>query len=149
GFAESHALSFGLLVYASAWLRLHYPAAFLAALLRAQPMGFYSPQSLIADARRHGVRVLRPDIQRSLPWSTLELRDLDSARSPGPSLVERSRDHVATGNPRCLEFEQPPVGEFDPAVPFDQAAHTRDGAFAVRLGLAEVNGIGEKLAQTI
>ncbi len=66
GFAESHALSFGLLVYASAWLRLHYPAAFLASLLRAQPMGFYSPQSLISDARRHGVEVLRPDIQRSL-----------------------------------------------------------------------------------
>src|SRR5690606_35233703 len=103
--AESHALSFGLLVYASAWLRLHYPAAFLAALLRAQPMGFYSPQSLIADARRHGVRVLRPDIQRSLPRATLEGLDPDSARSP------------ATGNPQCLEFEQPPVGEFDPSVP--------------------------------
>src|SRR5690606_28152349 len=65
GFAESHSISFGLLVYASAWMRLHYPAAFLAALLRAQPMGFYSPQSLVADARRHGVETLRPDIQLS------------------------------------------------------------------------------------
>ena len=65
GFAESHSLSFGLLVYASSWLKLHYPAAFLAALLRAQPMGFYSPQTLVADARRHGVEVLRPDILRS------------------------------------------------------------------------------------
>ena len=62
GFAESHSISFALLVYASAWMRLHYPAAFLAALLRAQPMGFYSPQSLVADARRHGVETLRPDI---------------------------------------------------------------------------------------
>uniref|UniRef100_UPI002FC765F0 error-prone DNA polymerase n=1 Tax=Aeromicrobium sp. TaxID=1871063 RepID=UPI002FC765F0 len=51
GFAESHALSFALLVYASSWLKLHYPAAFLAALLRNQPMGFYSPQSLVTDAR--------------------------------------------------------------------------------------------------
>ena len=55
GFAESHAISFALLVYASSWLKLHYPGAFLAGLLRAQPMGFYSPQSLVADARRHGV----------------------------------------------------------------------------------------------
>ncbi len=64
GFAESHAISFALLVYASSWLKLHYPGAFLAGLLRAQPMGFYSPQSLVADARRHGVTVLRPDIVR-------------------------------------------------------------------------------------
>ena len=55
GFAESHALSFALLVYASSWFKLHYPAAFLAGLLRNQPMGFYSPQSLVGDARRHGV----------------------------------------------------------------------------------------------
>ena len=65
GFAESHSLSFALLVYASSWLKLHYPGAFLAALLRAQPMGFYSPQTLVADARRHGVEVRRPDILRS------------------------------------------------------------------------------------
>src|SRR5665811_1153160 len=65
GFAESHSISFALLVYASSWMRLHYPGAFLAALLRAQPMGFYSPQTLVADARRHGVVVLRPDIQLS------------------------------------------------------------------------------------
>jgi error-prone DNA polymerase len=65
GFAESHATSFALLVYASSWLKLHYPAAFLAALLRSQPMGFYSPQTLVADARRHGVEVRRADIQLS------------------------------------------------------------------------------------
>ena len=65
GFAESHALSFALLVYASSWFKLHYPAAFLAGLLRNQPMGFYSPQSLVADARRHGVTVRRPDLQLS------------------------------------------------------------------------------------
>src|SRR5918993_522551 len=65
GFAESHALSFALLVYASSWFKLHYPAAFLAGLLRNQPMGFYSPQSLVGDARRHGVDVRRPDVTRS------------------------------------------------------------------------------------
>ncbi|OYL17426.1 hypothetical protein, partial [Streptococcus pneumoniae] len=50
GFPESHALSFASLVFYSAWFKLHHPAAFCAALLRAQPMGFYSPQSLVADA---------------------------------------------------------------------------------------------------
>ena len=57
GFPESHAVSFAYLVYASAWFKLHHPEAFLAGLLNAQPMGFWSPQSLVADARRHGVIV--------------------------------------------------------------------------------------------
>ncbi|MCI1895440.1 MAG: error-prone DNA polymerase [Ancrocorticia sp.] len=62
GFPESHAFSFAYLVYASAWLKVHYPEEFYAGLLAAQPMGFYSPQSLVADARRHGVLVLPPDV---------------------------------------------------------------------------------------
>ena len=74
GFAESHSLSFALLVYASSWFKLHYPAAFLAGLLRAQPMGFYSPQSLVQDARRHGVEVLRPCIVASGARAGLERR---------------------------------------------------------------------------
>lgn len=72
GFPESHAYSFAHLVYVSAWFKLYYPAAFCAALLRAQPMGFYSPQSLVADARRHGVVVRGPDINASLACATLE-----------------------------------------------------------------------------
>lgn len=72
GFPESHALSFASLVYYSAWFKLHEPAAFCAALLRAQPMGFYSPQSLVADARRHGVVVRGPDVNDSLAHATLE-----------------------------------------------------------------------------
>ena len=65
GFPESHAYSFAYLVYASAWLKRYHPAAFYAGLLGAQPMGFYTPQSLVADARRHGSEVLRPDVQTS------------------------------------------------------------------------------------
>lgn len=72
GFAESHALSFAALVFYSSWLKLHHPAAFTAALLRAQPMGFYSPQSLVADARRHGVSIRRPDLNSSAAQATLE-----------------------------------------------------------------------------
>ena len=65
GFPESHAASFAHLVYSSAWLKCHYPAAFYAGLLASQPMGFYSPASLIADARRHGIAVLPPEINAS------------------------------------------------------------------------------------
>ena len=65
GFPESHAASFALLVYASAWLKCHHPAAFLCGLLNSQPMGFYSPSMLIQDARRHGVTVLPPDVSAS------------------------------------------------------------------------------------
>ncbi len=65
GFPESHAASFALLAYASAWLKCHEPEAFLAALLNSQPMGFYSPAQLIQDARRHGVQILPVDVQNS------------------------------------------------------------------------------------
>lgn len=65
GFPESHASSFALLVYVSAWLKRHHPAAFLCGLLNSQPMGFYSPSMLIQDARRHGVQVLPPDVTAS------------------------------------------------------------------------------------
>jgi error-prone DNA polymerase len=72
GFPESHSISFASLVYVSAWFKHYFPAAFCAALLRAQPMGFYSPQSLVADARRHGVVVLGPDVERSRAEPELE-----------------------------------------------------------------------------
>jgi error-prone DNA polymerase len=72
GFPESHSVSFAYLVYSSAWLKYHYPAAFLAGLLDGQPMGFWSPQTLVADARRHGVEVRRPDVNASLAGAVLE-----------------------------------------------------------------------------
>jgi error-prone DNA polymerase len=72
GFPMSHALAFAHLVFSSAWLKHYYPAAFCAALLRAQPMGFYSPQSLVADARRHGVNVCRVDLHASSVHASLE-----------------------------------------------------------------------------
>ncbi len=72
GFPESHAISFAYLVYASAWLKHYYPAAFTAALLRNQPMGFYSPASLVSDARRHGVEVRGVDVNASSDLATLE-----------------------------------------------------------------------------
>ncbi len=72
GFPESHSVSFAYLVYASSWIKFHEPAAFCAALLNAQPMGFWSPHTLVRDARRHGVVVHTPDLNASLAGATLE-----------------------------------------------------------------------------
>jgi error-prone DNA polymerase len=72
GFPESHAASFALLVYVSAWLKRHYPAAFAAALLNSQPMGFYAPAQIVRDAREHGVEVRPIDVNASDWDATLE-----------------------------------------------------------------------------
>ncbi|PII81736.1 error-prone DNA polymerase [Leucobacter sp. OLJS4] len=82
GFAESHSISFALLVYVSAWLKLHYPAAFLVGLLRAQPMGFYAPRTLVEDARRHGVQVRPADVQRSEAHASLEPQGTGQKEAP-------------------------------------------------------------------
>jgi error-prone DNA polymerase len=72
GFPESHSVSFAYLVYSSSYIKLHEPAVFCAALLNAQPMGFWSPHTLVRDARRHGVVVHTPDINASADLATLE-----------------------------------------------------------------------------
>jgi error-prone DNA polymerase len=72
GFPESHAASFALLVYASAWIKCHYPAVFCAAILNSQPMGFYQPAQLVRDAREHGVEVREADVNSSKWDCTLE-----------------------------------------------------------------------------
>jgi len=70
GFPESHAASFALIVYVSAWLKCHYPDVFLAAILNAQPMGFYAASQLVQDAKNHGVQVLPPDVNYS-DWDSI------------------------------------------------------------------------------
>ena len=105
GFPESHSLSFASLVFYSSWFKLHHPAAFCAALLRAQPMGFYSPQSLVADARRHGVVVRGPDVNASLAHATLEdaglavRLGLGAVRHIGDDLARRVAEERQSGGP--------------------------------------------------
>lgn len=105
GFPESHSLSFASLVFYSSWFKLHHPAVFCAALLRAQPMGFYSPQSLVADARRHGVAVHGPDVNASLAHATCENSGLDvrmgmgSVRHIGDDLAQRIVDERTANGP--------------------------------------------------
>ena len=88
GFPESHAASFALLVYVSAWLKCYHPAAFTAALLNSQPMGFYAPAQLVRNARQHGVEVLPVDVQASQWDCTLEDAgtSTEGAKSTGPAL---------------------------------------------------------------
>jgi len=93
GFPESHAASFAILAYFSAWLKRHHPAAFYAALLNSQPMGFYTPSQLIQDAQRHGIRVLPIDIDysdwlTSLAWDDCENRQPPSAIRLGMHLIK-------------------------------------------------------------
>jgi error-prone DNA polymerase len=103
GFPESHAASFALLAYASAWLKCHHPAAFCAALLNSQPMGFYQPAQLVRDAREHGVTVLPVDVRHSgwdcsleavagRPALRLGLRMVAGLSQAGAERVVRARD---------------------------------------------------------
>ncbi|MGB0100009.1 MAG: error-prone DNA polymerase [Nocardioides sp.] len=136
GFAESHALSFAKLVYASSWCKLHYPGAFLAALLRAQPMGFYSPQSLVHDARRHDVEVRRPDLALSAASADLEPVSAAATADAGPTGLDECRhDGERT--------------EWVPGTPDPTPEHRRDTAYAVRLGLDSVRGISSEVAERI
>lgn len=136
GFAESHSLSFALLVYASAWLKLHYPALYLTGLLRAWPMGFYSPASLVSDAERHGVEVLRPSIQHS---------EASACAEP------RAGTNVSAGGlASCTDYHQPtPDSVFLVSTPDPTLTHRRDGELGVRLGLAQITGIGADTAEAI
>jgi error-prone DNA polymerase len=120
GFPESHAASFALLAYASAFLKTHHPAAFLAALLDAQPMGFYSPATLVKDAQRHHVEVRSIDVARSMWECTLENDEPRSA-------CGKPQDAAVSGA-RSAEAVRPP---------------------AVRLSLRYVAGMREEAARRI
>jgi error-prone DNA polymerase len=95
GFPESHSVSFAYLVYASSWIKYHEPAAFCAALINAQPMGFWAPHTLVQDARRHGVTVRTPDLNASRAAATLEdagasvRLGLESVRGVGKELAKQ------------------------------------------------------------
>ena len=122
GFPESHAASFALISYATAWLRCHYPAAFTCSLLNSQPMGFYSPATLIDDARRHGV-VLRPVCAvSSADDCTMELLPRVGGLGLAPSQAQTRGQGAERSRPRMRPG-------------FDQPEH------AVRMGLRYVKGM--------
>lgn len=129
GFPESHAASFALIVYATAWLRHYYAPEYLCAILNAQPMGFYSPATLIEDAKRHGVRVLPIDLTKSIWDHSLELSD-------GRTLLP---------NNGTVRWKNPPPITKNPTPITDQFQNTTTSPTpepSVRLGLRLVRGLG-------
>jgi error-prone DNA polymerase len=136
GFPESHAVSFAHLVYVSSWLKRWFPAAFCAALLNAQPMGFYSPHSLVQDARRHGVEVRTPDLNASAAKATLE----PTERGVGGHVVPVPGD---PSEPPWRPLAVPGAAGEGPWATWGE------GGPAVRLGLSSVRHIGSDLAERI
>ena len=102
GFPESHAASFALLVYASAWIKRYHPAVFACALLDSQPMGFYAPHTLVEDAKRHGVPVRGVDVTASGWESALEGAVPGRPAAPGEAPVLRVGLHAIRGLPRAV-----------------------------------------------
>ncbi len=135
GFPESHAASFALLVYVSAWLKCHQPAAFCAALLNSQPMGFYAPAQLVRDAREHGVEVRAVSVETSEWDCTLERR-VDGM--PALRLGLRLVNHLTREGARRLVAARA-------ARPFDDAADLAERA-ALHRGDLEVLAVADALA---
>lgn len=134
GFPESHAFSFAHIVYASAWLKVHHPEHFFAGLLASQPMGFYSPATLVQDARRHGVGVGGPDVSTSDVGACVRPRGVPTRRVPiddegAPALVG---EQWGSGW-RPGDAEDVAGGP----LPLDVSPHLQ-----VRLGLESVRGLG-------
>jgi error-prone DNA polymerase len=111
GFPESHAASFALLAYASAWLKCRYPAAFTAAILNNQPMGFYHPATLVKDAQRHGVRIRPVDVARSQWDCTIEVEGATRFLRLGLRYVRGLREEA--GRAVVAEREKEPFAGID------------------------------------
>src|SRR5262249_19124024 len=132
GFPESHAASFALIGYASSFLKRYHPAAFLAALLNSQPMGFYGTNTLVANAQRHGVEVRARCVARSEWDSVLEDTDVAQQRAWWTTSDHREKRHT----PRA-DWELR-----------DRSYGTRHQP-AVRLGMREIHGMSEQHARRI
>ena len=137
GFNKSHAAAFARTAYESAFLKLYYPAQFVAGLINAQPMGFYPVEVLVNDARRHGVAVLPVDIDRSRWRTTTEWIGMPGEPLPTGSGI--TRRPVAVRSPACVV-----PGDRRPANAVVEA-----DAYGIRLGLGLVKGIGEEVAERL
>ncbi len=123
GFPESHAASFAKLVYVSCWLKRYYPAAFCAAIINSQPMGFYQPAQLVADAKKHGVHVLPVDVNSSQWDCTIE--DASADADPPTANHENARHSpLVPGSPEAWQY-------------------------SLRLGLRMISGLRADVADTI
>ncbi len=133
GFPESHAASFALLVYVSAWIKCVYPDVFACALLNSQPMGFYAPAQIVRDAREHGVEVRPVDVNCS-DWDCTLEPPAGESPSPCPSPRERGEGTLWQGGAATLPL---------PACGARAGARGAAAGLALRLGLRQVRGLSE------
>jgi error-prone DNA polymerase len=152
GFPESHAASFALIAYATAYLKCHHPEEFVCALLNAQPMGFYSPATIVEDARRHGVAVLPVDVLRS-EWECV----LENERSDIGDQRSEIRDQRSEVGDRDIGYRISDIGMSDVGCQMPDVGDGPHGPLAtdhgprsfVRMGLRYVKGLGEGDGQRI
>jgi error-prone DNA polymerase len=141
GFPESHAASFAHLVYVSSWLKWKYPAAFAAALLNSQPMGFYAPAQIVRDAREHGVEVREVDVNLSGWDCTLEASPPLQGRGSRGGARLKPLD-AAEGAP---EQASSPLVRHPPPAP----SLEREGSLTLRLGLRQIDGLQREAAERL
>jgi len=161
GFPESHAASFAMIAYASAYLKCHYLAAFTAALLNNQPMGFYHPSILIKDAQRHGLRVLPVDVTKSGWLCTIEVetrhlrlgfRYVRGLRQPAAEAIVRARterpfasiDDLALRVPELRKDEMKMLAEVGALNPLRQI-HRRDALWMAERAVRPVGPLLEQM----
>jgi error-prone DNA polymerase len=164
GFPESHAASFALLVYISAWLKCHHPAAFAAALLNSQPMGFYAPAQLVRDAKEHGVEVREVDVNASgwdcrLEKEYAEVAERNAVGAEG-EYIGRLKTQGTPATVALPSFPAPAASEFSassalsefPLSSATSASHSANSAYsspALRLGMRLIRGLGEAEARAV
>ncbi len=158
GFPESHAASFALIAYASAYLKCHYLAAFTAALLNNQPMGFYSPATIVKDAQRHGLRVKPVDINRSEWLCTLEEDEIvkehlpeenrNSSKTEAPQWLKPLNREQPSGTAKAVPFQNgiSPLQQAK-AVPFQSSVPRCP--FLLRMGFRYAKGLSEEAGLAI
>ncbi|MEV7053501.1 MULTISPECIES: error-prone DNA polymerase [Streptomyces] len=159
GFPQSHAQSMAGLIYASAWIKHHHPAALIAAIMAHQPMGFYDTQTLIGDAERHGITVRGPDVRISRVHATLEPGPMpDSMPDSKPGPTSGSTPGPTSGSTPDLTSDSRPDSKPGPMpgstpgpAPAGPPPGPTSGARppAIRRGLTSVTGLGEQAAEQI
>ena len=146
GFPESHAASFALLAYASAYLKCHYLAAFMAAMLNNQPMGFYAPAILLNDARRHGLRVLPIDVTKSMWECTVEEEGV-RCQVLGASPDLGTTQDLGSGIWDLAKADRPSVRSHPSAK--SQILNPKSRPLSLRLGLMYVKGLRAEAGHSI
>jgi len=139
-FPESHAFAFGVTAYQASWLKYHYPLEFFAAIFNQQPMGFYNLETLKEDARRHGIRVLNPDINKSQAKCIIEHGEAQNGALPD----DNSREARRGVSPFDYHLPLSKTGEGDKGGEVDNNKND-----AIRLGFLNVLGLGEASATAI